>query len=153
VRFEHQAVIPAPKAKVWAFLMDVPKVGLCVPGVESIEPLGGDRYRGTMRVSVGPIKLTLRGDAEVVEKDEAAGRAAMQANGVDQKASGSVKAVMTMTLRESASGDASTELHVTTDAQVMGKLGEFGQPIIRKKADQMMDQFAQNLRQRITQGP
>lgn len=149
MRFEHQAVIPAPKEKVWAFLMDVPKVAKCVPGVEGVESLGGDRYRGSMRVSVGPIKLTIRGDAEIVEKDEAAGKASMQANGVDQKNSGAVKAVMTMTVQESRNGASSSELHMTTDAQVMGRLGEFGQPIIRKKADQMMNQFAQNLSQQI----
>lgn len=153
MRFEHQAMIPAPKAKVWAFLMDIPKVAQCVPGVEAVESLGGDRYRGSMRVSVGPIKLTIRGDAEILEKDEAAGRAAMQANGVDQKNTGMVKAVMTMTVHESQNGASSSELHVTTDAQVMGRLGEFGQPIIRKKADQMMNQFAQNLSQRIVQEP
>jgi carbon monoxide dehydrogenase subunit G len=38
-----------------------------------------------------------------------------------------------------------TELIVTTEAQVMGKLGEFGQPVMRKKADSMMQEFSRNI--------
>jgi hypothetical protein len=37
-----------------------------------------------------------------------------------------------------------------TDAQIMGRIGEFGQPLIRKKADGMVKQFASNLTKAIT---
>lgn len=152
MKFEHAATIAAPKDKVWAFLMDVPRVGQCVPGVEAIESLGGDHYRGSMRISVGPIRLTFTGDAEVVTKDEAAGKAEMQAHGVDQRQGGAVRAAMTMTLAEQPGSGPATELRVVTDAQIMGKLGEFGQPIIRKKADQMMKQFVENVSRELSQG-
>jgi carbon monoxide dehydrogenase subunit G len=36
-----------------------------------------------------------------------------------------------------------------TDAQIMGRIGEFGQPLIRKKADQMVGEFAENLKKAI----
>jgi carbon monoxide dehydrogenase subunit G len=38
-----------------------------------------------------------------------------------------------------------TEVQISTDANVMGKLGEFGQAVIRKKADQIVQDFAKNL--------
>ena len=42
-----------------------------------------------------------------------------------------------------------TELKITTDAQVLGRIGDFGQPIIRKKADQMVGEIAENMKKAI----
>jgi uncharacterized protein len=146
MKFEHNATIPAPIDRVWAFLLDVPSVAKCAPGVQSVEPLGDDKYRGTINVQVGPIKLALAGDVSIVEKDDAAHRASMRADAADKRAGGAVKAVMTMMLSEGSGG---TELKIETDAQVMGRIGEFGQPIIRKKTDQMMSQFTDNVKKAI----
>jgi carbon monoxide dehydrogenase subunit G len=33
-----------------------------------------------------------------------------------------------------------------------GKIGEFGQPIIRKKADQMLSQFVENIKKQLAGG-
>jgi carbon monoxide dehydrogenase subunit G len=128
--------------------MDVPSVAKCAPGVQSVEPLGDDKYRGTINVSVGPIKLALAGDVSITERDEVAHRAAMRADAADKRAGGAVKAIMNMSLAEGTGG---TELKMETDAQVMGRIGEFGQPIIRKKAEQMMGQFTENLRRAISE--
>jgi len=148
MKFEHSATIAAPIERVWAFLMDVPSVAKCAPGVESVEPLGNDRYRGTLKISVGPIRLALQGDVYIVEKDEAARKASMRADAADRRAGGAVKAVINMALGETE-GVPGTQLRLETDAQVMGRIGEFGQPIIRKKAEQMMNEFAKNLEQAI----
>ena len=43
----------------------------------------------------------------------------------------------------------SSELTVDSEANVMGKLGEFGQGIIRRKADGIMKEFGQNLAKRV----
>src|SRR6266550_1087114 len=142
MKFEHNATISAPIDKVWAFLMDVPSVAKCAPGVESVEPLGDDKFRGTIKVAVGPIKLALAGDVSITQKDEVARTASMRADAADKRAGGAVKAIMNMSLSETSGG---TALKMETDAQVMGRIGEFGQPIIRKKADQMMTLFDDNL--------
>ena len=47
-----------------------------------------------------------------------------------------------MTLK--ALSPAQTEFAVETGLTILGKIGEFGQPIIRKKADDMMQQFDQS---------
>jgi uncharacterized protein len=149
-KFEHHATIPAPIDQVWEFLMDIPSVAKCGPGVQSVEPLGDDKYRGTINVAFGPVRLALAGDVSITEKDEAAKIASMRAEAADKRAGGAVKAVMKMSLVETAGNAQSTELTMDTDAQIMGRIGEFGQPLIRKKADDMVKQFAQNLTQAIT---
>ncbi|MHB8619667.1 MAG: SRPBCC family protein [Chloroflexota bacterium] len=54
-----------------------------------------------------------------------------------------------MTVRERA--EAAT-LEISTQATVAGKLGEFGQPVIRKKADQMMAEFSRNVKEKLSAG-
>src|SRR5215510_16376033 len=48
-----------------------------------------------------------------------------------------------MTLAES--GPAATELAVEAQTRFLGKLGEFGQPVIRKQADAIIAEFARNV--------
>jgi hypothetical protein len=36
------------------------------------------------------------------------------------------------------------------DVEILGKIGEFGQPIIRKKADAILKEFVQNIRKQLT---
>ena len=43
-----------------------------------------------------------------------------------------------------------TELLVETDVNILGKIGEFGQPIIRKKADAMLKEFVENIKKQLT---
>ncbi len=149
MHFENQATVAAPPAAVWAFLMDVPRSAACVPGAEQVEQLDNENhYSGVLKVRVGPISLSLAGTVAIEERDEAAGRARMTAQAADRRVGGSVNARVTMTVQEAGAGH--TELLVVTEANVLGKLGEFGQPVIRKKSEQIMQQFVSNLQQQLT---
>ena len=150
MEFHHTVVIPAPRAKVWEFLLDIPRVGKCIPGVEKVEPLGDNKYKGTVKQRVGPIGVTLEGTMTVVETDEQAGRAAMTAEGADRRIGGAVRAKMTMNVKEVSPSQ--TQLTVDTDANIGGRLGEFGGAVIKKKADQTMEQFAKNISAQVGAG-
>ena len=61
----------------------------------------------------------------------------------DGRVPGSVRVRITMTVEPK---DAElTDLVVVSEANILGKLGEFGQGIIRRKADGIMKSFGQNL--------
>ncbi len=141
MKLQHRASVPAARERVWALLMDVPLVAACVPGVESVTAEGGDRYRGRFRVQVGPVRLALEGELAVAERDDAAGRAVMRANGTDARLGGGVRAVVALTLVPGTS----TDLVVDSDVQILGRIGELGQPLIKRKADEIMSAFAGNL--------
>jgi carbon monoxide dehydrogenase subunit G len=149
VKFSQRAVIPVAREPLWQFLMDVPKVAESLPGVESVTRIDDTTYQGTLKVRVGPISLNLQGKIIVEERDRERWRAALRAEANDRMAAGAVKGKTTMELKEL--GPKETELLVETDVNILGKIGEFGQPIIRKKADQMLQQFVENMKRQLTQ--
>lgn len=150
MQLEHRAVVKATPERVWAFVMDVPRMAACLPGAEGVTPDGEDAYRGALKVRVGPIGLRLEGRLIVVERDDANYRAALRAEAADKKVSGAVRSGMALSLQPVEAG---TELKVVSDVHIMGKLGEFGQPVIRKKADEMMGAFTQNLARALDTQP
>lgn len=148
MEFVNSARIPAPRERVWGFLQDLDAVGRCVPGVESMEKVADDSYRGALRIKVGPISLRLEGDLALEQRDPEAGSQRLRAQASDRRIGGSVQAKIDMRATEVSPNE--TELTIRTDAAVLGRLGEFGQPVMRKKADQIMAEFAQNVAKRVT---
>ena len=140
---DQQVVIPVPADRAWAFLMDIPAVSRCVPGVESIEQIDDDTYNGALKVRVGPIGVTLKGTVSVVERDHAAYRSRMTVQASDKRLNSAVSAQAVMTLVPRS--EAETEMQIHTESSILGKLGEFGQAVMRKKADQIIAEFARNM--------
>jgi carbon monoxide dehydrogenase subunit G len=147
MKFEQTIDLPgASPERVWAFVMDVPSMAKCIPGCDGVEDLGNNRYKSIVKLKVGPIGLTLASEISIVEKDETNRTAALLVEAADKRVGGAVKATMSMKLTPEGDG---TKLEVSTDANVMGRIGDFGQPIIRKKADQTLQEVAANLRKAL----
>jgi hypothetical protein len=141
VKLEHRVAVDAPRAEVWAVLMDLPLAARCVPGTRDIS---GDALgvRGTLDVRVGPVKLGLSGRVAIESSDASAGTARLRADAEDRRIGGAVRAIVDLTL----SGDAPTELRMTSDVAVLGRLGELGQSLIARQADKVLAGFAECLR-------
>jgi carbon monoxide dehydrogenase subunit G len=148
VIIDQKVTIAAPTERVWDFMMDVPAVSQCLPGVESVSRVDQDTYAGTLNVRVGPIAVRLEGNVIVREQDAGGRTARMELKAADKRVNGAVNAKMQMQLHPRDDGQ--TDLAIHTDAAVLGKLGEFGQAVIRKKADQMIAEFARNLSAQVT---
>ncbi len=150
MKLTHSVPVAADPQRVWTYVVDVLRVAACVPGVEQVESLGSDRYRGLLKVSIGPIRLSLAGEIAIT-RDEAGRTATLHASGADAGAGGAVEADVMLTVKPgAAAGTAIVDIH--TDAQVMGRIGEFGQPLIKRKADQTMTEFAANLSRAFVAG-
>lgn len=147
MKLEHRVEVRAPRDRVWASLMDIPAVATCVPGVEEIVDRGDDRYGGRLKVGVGPIRLVLSGDLELTERDDAAGRAVLRGTGTDGRLGGGVRVAVTLSLAEA--GEATTAVDIASDVQMMGRIGDLGQPIMKRKADEILRSFAECLSKRL----
>jgi carbon monoxide dehydrogenase subunit G len=144
MKLEQRVRIDAPRAKVWAVLMDLPVAVRCVPGTRDITP-DGDGVRGTLDVRVGPIKLALAGTVAIESRDEGAGTARLRADAEDRRIGGAVRALVDLAV----SGDASTELLIGTDVTILGRLGELGQSLIARQAEKVLAGFAECLRAKV----
>jgi len=144
VKLEHRLTVDAPRTAVWAVLMDLPVAAGCVPGTRDIV-VAGDGVRGTLDVRVGPVKLALGGTVAVESRDEAAGTARLRADAADQRLGGAVRALVDLAL----TGDAPTELRISSDVAILGRIGELGQPLIARQADKVLGGFAECLRRAV----
>jgi carbon monoxide dehydrogenase subunit G len=146
VLIQQQFTVAARLPVVWAFFRDVPAVADCVPGVESVEALDDRTYQGTMRVKVGPISFRLRGRLVEQDVNETARTATLAVSADDRALGSAVAATLRLCLGES---DAGTTVALDTEANVLGKLGQFGQGVIKLAADTVMKQFAVRVQERL----
>ena len=144
MKLEHRVTVDAPRAAVWAVLMDLPAAARCVPGTRDVVP-DGQGVLGTLDVRVGPVKLALAGTVAIESRDEAAGTARLRANAEDQRLGGAVRALVDLAV----SGDEPTELRMSTDVAILGRIGELGQPLIARQADKVLAGFADCLRRTV----
>ncbi len=148
---DQNVVIPAPAEKVWDLMMDVPAVSTCLPGVESVEEVSPDVYKGILGVKVGPVAVRLEGQVTLVEQNRDEWLARMDVVATDKRIRGAVNAKAWMKLYPN--DDGTTGLLVHTDASILGKLGQFGQAVLRKKADQIMAEFVTNMSNKLAEEP
>ena len=141
MKFEHTITVDAPIEAVRTFFEDVPAVAQCVPGIEGTTEVEPETYEGRLRMKVGPFSFIIAGRAKV--EQDADGTWRMKGEGRDGKINAGVSAALEARLREVSAS--STEVQATADLQFSGRLGELGQPLIRRKADAMLEEFTENL--------
>ena len=147
MKFQNNCVIGAPSQKLWDYLTVIPNVAMCLPGVEQVNALEDGKFVGIVALKVGMVKLRLTGNITIEFMDGERQAASMRVEAADQRISGMIQGRLTMSLEKLAPEE--TRLVVDTDLNLFGKIGEFGQPMIKKKADQMMAEFSSNVAQRV----
>ena len=143
MNFEQRCTIPAAREELWDFLLDLPQLARCVPGAEEVVAAGDGEYKGRLRVKIGPIQLALQGAMKILERDREHWKAVARAEAKDRRVGGGANITGNMTLLES--GPSATELIIQGQVRFLGKLGEFGEPIIRKQADAVAATFMRNV--------
>jgi carbon monoxide dehydrogenase subunit G len=128
-------------------LLDVERVVPCFPGA-AVTSVAGDSIEGSVRIKFGPVLLHYAGTATFLEKDEAAHRAVLTAQGSDRKGGGSAGATITAQLYEIDGG--STECVITTDLEITGRPAQFGRGIMSEVGNRITAQFARNLSAMLT---
>jgi len=148
VELEHSFTVPAKIDDAWAVLLDIERIAPCMPGA-SLDSVEGDEFTGTVKVKLGPINLTYKGRACLLEKDDATHRAVIDARGKDSRGAGTASATVTATL--TAQGD-ETVVRVETDLDITGKPAQFGRGVIVDVGNKLIGQFASSLADEIRIG-
>jgi carbon monoxide dehydrogenase subunit G len=141
VELNNEFRVAVPAAKAWEVLTDVERVAPCIPGAQLLS-VDGDSFTGAVKVKVGPITVSYQGDAAFQEKDKAAQRVVIKANGKETRGSGNAAALVTAQLKDE--GDA-TSVTITTDLTISGKAAQFGRGVLADVSSGLIGQFARNL--------
>lgn len=141
MQLSNEFDVAAPIDQAWRVLTDLERIAPCLPGAQ-LQEVEGDEYRGIIKVKVGPVTAQYKGKATFVERDEAAGRAVLSADGRDTRGQGNASATITAQLTPS---DAGTHVVVDTDLKVTGKVAQFGRGVMADVSAKLMAQFVENL--------
>jgi carbon monoxide dehydrogenase subunit G len=150
MRFENSFTVDARAQDVWATLMDLERVAPCMPGAEVLEHVRDDAYKVAVKVKLGPISMQYQGEVEIVEKDEDARHATMQAKAREARGQGTANALIRMGLVEQPDG---THATIETDLQLSGRAAAMGRGVIVEVASNLVEQFATNLARLVGQPP
>jgi carbon monoxide dehydrogenase subunit G len=148
MKLEHEFTVPAPIEEAWQVLLDVEKIAPCMPGA-TLTSVDGDDFTGTVKVKVGPIQVTYKGQAKFVEKHDDEHRIIIEASGKEARGSGTASATVTANL--TAQG-ATTRAHVVTDLNVTGRPAQFGRGVMADVGAKLIGQFSDCLAQELAGG-
>lgn len=146
MKIEKQFRLNAPRDAVWAFITTPERVAACLPGCETVEPLGDAKYKALIKVQMGPIKTDFHVEVEATE-ERPPEFAAYVTQGEEGGRASRLRATSTLTL--AAAGAHQTDVTYASDINIVGRLGKFGLGVMKKKADSMGDEFVAALRAQL----
>ncbi len=141
MRLHNSFTVPAAPDEAWATLLDVPRIAPCMPGA-SLGEFQDDHFDGTVKVRVGPMTMTYRGNGRFVSRDTAARRAVIEATGRESRGQGAATATVTAELSPDPAG---TRVDVQTDLTISGRAAQFGQSMLTEVSARLITRFAANL--------
>jgi len=146
MEMDHSFTVPVPPERAWDVLLDVERIAPCMPGA-SVDEFDGEVVTGRIKVKVGPVSLTYRGTAKFTERDPDAKVIVLEASGKETRGAGTASATVRATLEPGGEGTIAS-MHTTMN--VTGRPAQFGRGVMVEVGGKLVEQFAQNLRQLIT---
>ncbi len=145
MQLSHTFTVPASVEQTWQAFNDLEQVVPCFPGAALISA-EGDTFAGSVKVKLGPISMQYTGTGTWKHRDQAAGRAVIEARGKDKRGNGTASAQVTAQLTADGAG---TAVSVQTDLTVTGKPAQFGRGVMQDVSDKLLDQFVACLSERL----
>ena len=145
MEMKGEQLLPASQQVTWNALNDPEVLKACVPGCESIEPIGENEYQVLMVARVGPVSAKFKGKLTLSDINppqsysisfEGQGGAAGFAKGGAQ-------------VRLSPEGE-NTKLSYDVKANVGGKLAQIGSRLVDAAAKKVANDFFKNFNQKVS---
>lgn len=143
MKVEGTYTLPAPRDTVWALLNDPAVLARATPGIKRLDPEGGDRYRATIELGVGPVKGAYDGKVSITDKVPPE-RLTLRIEGGGKP--GTIRATGELRLEER---DGTTVVNYTGDAQITGLIASVGHRLIGGVAKQMAGEFFKALEREL----
>jgi carbon monoxide dehydrogenase subunit G len=145
MKLEGEVTINAPREKVWDFLLDIEKMSVCVPGLESLEAVEpGQKYQATASVGLGTVKVRFNADVEWLELERPT-RALLKGHGTAPGSAGDATAEMVLTDEV----DGSTKLSWWADVMVSGTIASLASRLMSSVTKKLTGTFFDCVRKHI----
>ena len=150
MEFDNALEVPLPPDEAWKVLLDIRRIAACIPGAELTEVVDAQTYKGRVAVRIGPVAMSLVGQARLEDVDSANRKARLKAQGADPKGRGSADSVIDFRLEPAGNG---TRVLIHSDVKLAGSIAQYGRGsgMIQSVASQLIAQFGSTLKVQIEQ--
>lgn len=149
MKIDGELTVRAPQAAVYDAVQDPRFFASCIDGVQDLTEIDPTHFDAVFETKVAYMKFRFKVSVEVVRK-EAPSLMEARIEGTPLGVVGRVTA--TALTRLSQAGD-DTKIEYEIEANITGKLGSLGQPVMKSKAKELEKQFATRLRAKFEQTP
>jgi uncharacterized protein len=146
-RIEERFEVKAPVERVWKYLIDPARVVQCLPGAQLLEQPDEKTFTGSIKVKVGPMQMSYKGQGKFTEVNEEKYQARMVGEAREVTGSGSTKVTMLTTV--TAQPDGGSQVLVSAEIDLVGKIVQFGRGMIEEVSKQMFRQFSSCVSQQL----
>ncbi len=145
MEFDNTLDVPLPPAEAWKLLLDIKRIATCIPGAELTDVVDDTTYKGKVAVRLGPVALSLVGQARFEEIDHANRKARVKAQGADPKGRGSTDSVIDFRIEPAGTG---SKVVIHTNVKLSGAIAQYGRGagMIQSFASQLIGQFGDALK-------
>ena len=96
---------------------------------------------------MGPVSFSFNCSVTVEIRDKDNWHGKLKADAKEKKLGGGFSSHLDMKLLEISSHE--SQLNLELESTIFGKIGEYGQPLIRKRINRMLDDFIKKLKENI----
>src|SRR5690242_1296159 len=114
-----------------------------MPGAKVLEKTSDDAYKVSIKVKLGPVSMTYRGDVTIVDRDAEQHSAVLDVKAKEARGQGTANANVSLALEPADGGG--TRGTMKTTVQLSGKAAAMSRGVIDDVSKRLVEQFAQNL--------
>ena len=145
-KIEEQFEVQAPVNRVWEYLIDPARVVVCIPGAQLLESQDDRTFLGAIKVKVGPVAMSYKGQMKFTEVDEQNHQVRMVGEGREAGGAGSAKVNMLSKVTPIGGGSL---VVVSAEVDLVGKIVQFGRGMIEEVSKQLFRQFSACVKQQL----
>lgn len=147
MELSDEIIIEAPRDRVYAALNDADVLRDCIPGCEELEKLSDTELAAKVKLKIGPVKASFKGD---VVLDPSNAPAAFSLSGAGNGGvAGFAKGGADVALEEVGE---TTVLRYVAKAEIGGKLAQLGSRLVQSSAKKLSAQFFSAFKDRVEAG-
>ena len=146
MRIEGDFHMPQPDTLVYERLLDPALLAQCIPGCESLERMDELRYRAGVAIAMAGVSARFNLIVELTHR-EPPRRILCVTRGEEGGRASQLSADSEITLH--ALDEQTTRVQYVSEVNLTGRLGRFALGVMKKKAQAMGQEFANNLRARL----